>query len=288
MERTPLFHGVQEGSQETAVTLVGMLVGMAVGRAASSFPVMHVPAVVPTYLGATTARPGTDTTKLGTYLRTRATKTGTLFIASASETAYNWLGKKENRGARFKLTSKNRYFTVQQSDFSRTGDRYNGKRREQKTWGEAQTDTVVQALEAKLTGSWAKVAGGSNDNESELIALRGAVEKLEGACNKGFSDNVLGSWIACTCQLASGLGRELCTMVHPALWMIGGHEAQIVWPIFLTLTALHVIANKNAVRSLRITSLNRERSELLLKAFLETVRPIFEGVLRGPCVPLPS
>ncbi|KAK3237939.1 hypothetical protein CYMTET_52016 [Cymbomonas tetramitiformis] len=95
-------------------------------------------------LPATAARPGTDTTKPGTYLRTRATKNGTLFIASASEKAYNnWL------------------------------------------------DTVVQTLEAKLlTGSWAKVAGGGNDNESELKAQRGAVEKLEGACNKSFSDNV--------------------------------------------------------------------------------------------------
>eukprot|EP00854_Cymbomonas_tetramitiformis_P004318 gene4318-5314_t len=61
-------------------------------------------------LPATAARPGTDTTKPGTYLRTRATKNGTLFIASASEKAYNnWLGKQENREARFKITSKNRF-----------------------------------------------------------------------------------------------------------------------------------------------------------------------------------
>ncbi|KAK3274709.1 hypothetical protein CYMTET_17119 [Cymbomonas tetramitiformis] len=31
---------------------------------------------------------------------------------------------------------------------------------------------------------------GSHGSESELKALRGGVEKLEGACNKGFSDNV--------------------------------------------------------------------------------------------------
>ncbi|KAK3251154.1 hypothetical protein CYMTET_39497 [Cymbomonas tetramitiformis] len=140
-------------------------------------------------LPATAARPGTVENKPGTYVRTRATKNGTLFIASASEVAFNWLGKQENREARFRFSSQNKYFTVQQSDFSRAGDRYNRKKREQRNWGEAQTDAVVQSLEAKL-GSWAKVVGGDGDGGSELKALRGAVEKLEGACKKGFSENV--------------------------------------------------------------------------------------------------
>jgi hypothetical protein len=45
-----------------------------------------------------------------------------------------------------------------------------------------------------------------------------------------------------------------------------------VWPVFLALTALHVVANAKAVRSLRITSLNRERTRLLLQHYQRTVR----------------
>eukprot|EP00854_Cymbomonas_tetramitiformis_P003904 gene3904-4867_t len=36
----------------------------------------------------------------------------------------------EKRMVRFKLNSKNRFYTIQHSDFSRTGDKFNGKRRE--------------------------------------------------------------------------------------------------------------------------------------------------------------
>lgn len=45
-----------------------------------------------------------------------------------------------------------------------------------------------------------------------------------------------------------------------------------VWPVFLALTALHVAANAKAVRSLRMTSLNRERTRLLLQHYMRTVR----------------
>jgi len=43
-----------------------------------------------------------------------------------------------------------------------------------------------------------------------------------------------------------------------------------VWPVFLALTALHVAANAKAVRSLRMTSLNRERTRLLLQHYMRT------------------
>ena len=53
-----------------------------------------------------------------------------------------------------------------------------------------------------------------------------------------------------------------------------------VWPVFLFLTAIHIAANCRAVRSLRMTSLNRERTHLLLQNYMQTVR-------RGPSAKLP-
>ncbi|KAK3245578.1 hypothetical protein CYMTET_22441 [Cymbomonas tetramitiformis] len=88
-------------------------------------------------LQQTTVRPGTDPTKLESN---------------------------EKRMVRFKLNSKNRFYTIQHSDFSRTGDKFNGKRRE---------------------------AGQPNANsDGEILRLRNAVEKLENMCKKGFTDTV--------------------------------------------------------------------------------------------------
>ena len=60
-------------------------------------------------------------------------------------------------------------------------------------------------------------------------------------------------------RLMDRLSRLLAT--HPA-----GNTAT-VWVTFLLLTALHVYANVKAMRSLRLTSLNRPRVDILLESY---------------------
>ncbi|KAK3240171.1 hypothetical protein CYMTET_49970 [Cymbomonas tetramitiformis] len=143
-------------------------------------------------LPATTVRPGTDPEKLETYLRMRATRGGNLFTGLASEAAYEWLGKQDRRTVRFSLPSKNRFYLLQHSDFSRTGDKFKGKRRQAapSAWGTGQTEAVVQALEDKLTSQWANVVKGGSTGDEEILKLRNAVEKLEDTCKNGFKESV--------------------------------------------------------------------------------------------------
>eukprot|EP00854_Cymbomonas_tetramitiformis_P013698 gene13698-16189_t len=140
-------------------------------------------------LPATTVRPGTGPEKLETYLRTRITRSGNLFTGLASEAAYEWLGKQERRTVRFLLPSKNRFYLLQHSDFSRTGDKFKGKRREATpaAWGTGQTEAVVQALEQKLTSQCANVVKGGAAGDAEILRT---VEKLEDACKNGFKETV--------------------------------------------------------------------------------------------------
>eukprot|EP00854_Cymbomonas_tetramitiformis_P024201 gene24201-29392_t len=144
-------------------------------------------------LQPTTVRPGTDPAKLDTYLRTRITRKGTLFTGLASEAAYEWLGKQERRMVRFKIPNKNRVYLLQHSDFSRTGDKFAGKRREAApaAWGTDQTEAVVvQALESELSSQWANVVKGNAAGDREILRLRNAVAKLEETCKNGFKDTV--------------------------------------------------------------------------------------------------
>lgn len=53
----------------------------------------------------------------------------------------------------------------------------------------------------------------------------------------------------------------MCVRVYQSAWRRA---------LFLTLTALHVFSNVRAVRALRLTSLNRERAETLLRHYFRT------------------
>ncbi|KAK3281062.1 hypothetical protein CYMTET_11133 [Cymbomonas tetramitiformis] len=143
-------------------------------------------------LPATTVRPGTDPEKPGTYMRMRVTRGGNLFTGLASEAAYEWLGKQDRHTVRFSLPSKNRFYLLQHSDFSRTADKFKGKRRQAapSAWGTGQTEAVVQALEDKLTCQWANVVKGGAAGDEEILKLRNAVEKLEDTCKNGFTESV--------------------------------------------------------------------------------------------------
>ncbi|KAK3289677.1 hypothetical protein CYMTET_2902 [Cymbomonas tetramitiformis] len=142
-------------------------------------------------LPATTVRPGTDPAKPETYMRVRITKSGNLFTGLASEAAYEWLGKQDRRTVRLSLPNKSRSYLLQHSDFSRTGDKFKGRRGRAAppAAGAQQTEDIVQALESKLSNQWAKVAKGGAGDEA-INELRKAVEKLEGTCKSGFTDNV--------------------------------------------------------------------------------------------------
>lgn len=76
---------------------------------------------------------------------------------------------------------------------------------------------------------------------------------------------------------AKEASQETCvTLLGMCVGLALGRLVQVapysVWPVFLALTALHVVANAKAVRSLRMTSLNRERTRLLLQHYSRTVR----------------
>ncbi|KAK3237531.1 hypothetical protein CYMTET_52401 [Cymbomonas tetramitiformis] len=98
----------------------------------------------------------------------------------------------DRRTVRFSLPSKNRFYLLQHSDFSRTGDKFKGKRRQAapSAWGTGQTEAVVQALEDKLTSQWENVVKGGAAGDEEILKLRNAVEKLEDTCKNGFTESV--------------------------------------------------------------------------------------------------
>ncbi|KAK3251355.1 hypothetical protein CYMTET_39305 [Cymbomonas tetramitiformis] len=83
-------------------------------------------------------------------------------------------------------------YLLQHSDFSRTGDKFKGKRRQAapSAWGTGQTEAVVQALEGKLASQWANVVKGGSTGDEEILKLRNAVEKLEDTCKHGFKESV--------------------------------------------------------------------------------------------------
>ncbi|KAK6921907.1 Root UVB sensitive family [Dillenia turbinata] len=71
-----------------------------------------------------------------------------------------------------------------------------------------------------------------------------------------------------------GSQETVATMIGMALGMLlaqvtAGHSLAI-WVLFLTLTIFHMYANYRAVRCLSLTTLNYERSSILLQHFIET------------------
>eukprot|EP00240_Pyramimonas_obovata_P005526 CAMPEP_0118960866 /NCGR_PEP_ID=MMETSP1169-20130426/63853_1 /TAXON_ID=36882 /ORGANISM="Pyramimonas obovata, Strain CCMP722" /LENGTH=332 /DNA_ID=CAMNT_0006909019 /DNA_START=254 /DNA_END=1249 /DNA_ORIENTATION=+ len=76
-----------------------------------------------------------------------------------------------------------------------------------------------------------------------------------------------GSQETCTTLLGMLLGMAIArfTDVYPIM----------VWPLFLMLTILHIYSNVKAVRCLRLNSINRERTRLLLHAYVASKRAPF-------------
>ncbi|KAK3280315.1 hypothetical protein CYMTET_11836 [Cymbomonas tetramitiformis] len=79
----------------------------------------------------------------------------------------------DRRTVRFSLPRKNRFYLLQHSDFSRTGDRFKGRRRQAapSAVGARQTEDIVQALESK----WANIVKGGAGDEA-IHKLSKAVE----------------------------------------------------------------------------------------------------------------
>ncbi|XP_031490788.1 protein root UVB sensitive 3 isoform X4 [Nymphaea colorata] len=83
-----------------------------------------------------------------------------------------------------------------------------------------------------------------------------------------------------------GSQETVATMVGMVLGMLLAHATighpVAIWFSFLTLTMFHLYANYKAVCSLSLTTLNDERSSILLKYFMETG----QGFSDGACYPV--